>query len=328
MEPVWRGLLTCDYEHARPQATRLEWDIYTASLTAWPDTLMGECAPYGRLRRPGIVDIPEPDHHRLLARWHELLGDPGYVTDLARRTDNWAAALSLALDNANRNRRRADGTVVCGALADATRHLLALNATHIVNWLLPEQPWEDLLTGLLGTPAQARACLFALMTPTDPGHLLDTHAHVLTTARRLRDGADAHQLAATLAATAGPIYGAASPGRTPLPLEDPDNAAALLRRTAAGHPDTEMTVIAEARNAASARRDAWQAAAILAAAGNPHAVRAVRAVALACRWAVNCEERRKELRHHYLAAVRRWCTRTGRDPARITVHDMLTGGTS
>jgi hypothetical protein len=86
MEPVWRGLLTCDYEHTRPHATRLEWDIYTTSLTAWPETLMGEPTPYGRLRRPGIIDIPEPDHHRLLTRWHALLADPGYVTDLARRT--------------------------------------------------------------------------------------------------------------------------------------------------------------------------------------------------------------------------------------------------
>jgi hypothetical protein len=327
MEPVWRGLLTCDYEHTRPAATRLEWDLYTTSLTRWPHTLMDEPSPYGRLRRPGIVDIPEADHNRLLTRWHQLLGDPDYVTDLDRRSTTWAVAVSAALTEATRQPRAARGAATHAALADATRNLLALNATHIVNWLLPEQPWEDLLTTLFGSVDKARACVFALMTPTSPGHLLDARRTVLSVAGHLRDGGNVQQLAAVFAATAGPVHGATSPGRTALPLEDPASAAALLRQTAAGQPDAELAAIAEARAQVSARRDTWRSAAVLAAAGNPRHVRAVRAIALACQWSANCEERRKELRHRYLAAVRRWCANTDRDPARLTADDLLAGGT-
>jgi hypothetical protein len=322
MEAVWRGLLTCDYEHTRPDATRLEWDLYTTSLTTWPRTLIDEPSPYGQLRRPGIVDIPEPDHQRLLTGWHRLLRDPDYVTDLDRRSTTWAAAAGAALATATREQHAGRGAAAQTATADATRNLLALNATHIVNWLLPEQEWEDLLTDLFGTVEQARACVFALTTPSDPGHLLHAHRQILSAAGQVREGGDVHQLAAAFAVTAGPVHGTASPGRTALPLEDPTSAAALLQQTAAGQPDTDLATITEARAEAAARRDTWRVAAILAAAGNPEHLRAVSAIVLACRWSANCEERRIELRHRYLAAIRRWCADTRRDPATITIRDL------
>lgn len=327
MEPVWHGLLTCDYEHTRPTGTRLEWDLYTTALTAWPDALMGETSPYGRVRRPGIVDIPVDDHHRLLTRWHYLLAYPSYVIDLDRRTTTWAAAAGAALTEASAELHAGRSPAAHAALAEATRNVLALNSTHIVNWLLPEQQWEDFLARLFGAVEPARACLFALMTPSLPGHLLDAHRLVLAAAGDMLNGGDVQQLAAALAVNVGPVHGAASPGRTALPLEDPASAAVLLRQTSAGQPGAGLAAIADARAKASARRDSWRAAAILAAAGNPDHVRGVRAISLTCRWSANCEERRKELRHHYLAAVRRWCSSIGRDPSSITADSLLAGGT-
>ena len=329
MEPAWHGLLTCDYEHTRPDATRLEWDLYTTSLITWPHTLMAEPSPYGRLRRPGIVDIPEQDHHRLLSHWHALLADPGYVADLAARTTGWTTALARALNTTTHTHPagiRNDSQPGTPALPDATTCLVALNTTHIVNWLLPEQQWEHTLTGLFGDLHQARACLLGLMTPTAPGHLLDAYAHVLSAARQLRRGADASVVAAVLAGGTGPVYGAASPGRTALPLEDPTTARIVLARAAADDPDTDLATVTGAHADAHARRDTWLSAAILSAAGNPAAVRTVQTIASTCRWATDCEERRKEFRHRYLAAVRRWCANTGTDPDQVTLNDFLPGG--
>lgn len=42
MDIAWNGILTCDYERSRPQASPLERELYTRSLITWP-------AVFGRL---------------------------------------------------------------------------------------------------------------------------------------------------------------------------------------------------------------------------------------------------------------------------------------
>ena len=54
----------------------------------------------------------------------------------------------------------------------ATAAVLRVMSTHIVNWLLPENDWEQLLTALLGTPGRALECMSALQLPDEPGHIL------------------------------------------------------------------------------------------------------------------------------------------------------------
>jgi len=71
MDLVWNNLLTCDYERTRPGAPRVELDLYTRSLTSWPRILLGDPRPYGHLRRPGIVDIPQADHEALTSVRHQ-----------------------------------------------------------------------------------------------------------------------------------------------------------------------------------------------------------------------------------------------------------------
>ncbi|MEU9891080.1 hypothetical protein [Sphaerisporangium sp. NPDC051011] len=98
MEPVWNGLLTCDYERTRPEATPLEWDVYTTSLITWPRVLMDDPRPYGRLRRPGIVDIDQSDHEHLTSLWHARLADPEFVRELIAQTRHDRDTAHDALD--------------------------------------------------------------------------------------------------------------------------------------------------------------------------------------------------------------------------------------
>jgi hypothetical protein len=174
MEPVWNGLLTCDYERTRPQATPFEWDLYTRSLIRWPLVLMNDTQPYGQLRRAGIVDIPEPVHHAVTDRWHARLRDLDYVVDLTARAAADRQAVTIALESCDAARRDNDLPGLTAMLATATDAFLRVNATHIVNWLLPEDRWEQLLTDLLGSRDSALTCLSALQIPTEPGHILAT----------------------------------------------------------------------------------------------------------------------------------------------------------
>lgn len=332
MEPVWNGLLTCDYEHTRPHATLLEWDLYTTSLINWPRTLMDEPTPYGRLRRPGIVDIPEADHARLIAQWHTRIADPQQVALLIAHTDQHKQQTVRALDAAGQALSLSETAAAAQAVAEATSAFLDTNATHIVNWLLPEQQWEDQLTRLFSDPAKAHCCLSALMTPDAPGHLLRAQTQLLTAATHLNTALDTaietQRVAGAFAETVGPIYGRRAPSVTATAMENPARVTEVLRNTRDNaNPGAELETIARARDRAVALRNAWRCAAVLAAVGDEQALHAVRAIIPACQWAAGSEERRKELRHRYLATVRRWCASTGADPAAITTDDLLTLGT-
>ncbi|MET9064436.1 hypothetical protein [Streptosporangium sandarakinum] len=265
MDEVWNGIRTVDYEHSRPDATLLEWELYTRSLIAWPQTLMNEATPYGRLRRPGIVDISEPIHQHLAGTWHTRLADPEYAAELITRTAAARARTAAALSALDAALDDAHPIAASAALADATTHLLTVMSAHIVNWLLPEPVWERLLTGLLGSQASALACGSALMTPTDPGRLLNAHL-------------------------------------------------------------TPAAAVPAARQRALEYAASWSAAVVLAAAGDPHRLTEAQLVITLSRWAADSEERRAELRDHYLAAVTRWAALTGVDAAQLTVTDLITSG--
>lgn len=326
MEPVWNGLLTCDYERTRPGSTRLEWDLYTRSLITWPTALMDDPTPYGYLRRPGIVDVPQREHERLLTCWHALLADPDYVRDLAARATARQHHTHQALDSAEAALARRDTPAAARALAEATSAFLQVMSTHIVNWLLPEQEWEDLLAELFGDRDRdrARACALTLATPAETGHILGAHEHLLAVADAVRHGKqDIDTAAADIAARSGTLYGTGSPAAAAMPMEDPARAAELLAATACGDTGSGSHAMAAARHRALEVRDAWSLAAHLAATGNPPALEKVRAMVLVTGWAAGSEERRKELRHRYLAAVRRHCEQQGTDATHITARDLL-----
>ncbi|MEU1284503.1 hypothetical protein [Kitasatospora sp. NPDC005856] len=324
MERVWKGLLTCDYEHTRPGSTALELDLYTTSLTRWPAVFMDDPRPYGRLRRAGIVDIPECDHLALTGRWHHLLADPAYATAMVtaaerrhQRSDAALLALEHQLDHGEAAERQ---------LAAATEAFLGVMSAHIVNWLLPDDQWQEFLAGLLGNDADGRACRLALNTPDATGHLLNAHLMLLDGAAALAEGSDLATAAGTLAARAGTLYGDGSPAAVAMPLEDRARAARLLTATAATNTTGQRNLIDASRRRAVQLRNAWTLAAHLAAAGNPTATARTTALTCVCRWAADSEESRKVQRHRLLAATRRWCQRAAADPATITTADLLAPG--
>ncbi|MED7950413.1 hypothetical protein [Streptomyces sp. BE303] len=324
MEPVWNGQLTCDYEHTRPGSTPLELDLYTTSLTRWPGVFMSDPRPYGRLRRPGIVDIPEGDHLALTGRWHQLLADPAYASAMvtaAEQRHRLADTTLLALEH-----QLEAGAAAERQLAAATEAFLGVMSAHIVNWLLPDDDWQHLLADLLGGDAEGRACRLALNTPDVTGHLLDAHLVLLDGAAALAEGADLAVAAGTLAARAGTLYGDGSPAAAAMPLEDHARAAGLLSATAATDTTGQRHVIDTSRRRAVQLRDAWVLAALLAAAGDPVSTARVQAMTIVCRWAAGSEETRKVQRHRYLAAARRWCEHHGADPATVTTADLLAPG--
>jgi pyruvate, water dikinase len=134
--------------------------------------LFGETRPYGHLRRPGIVDIAESDHNHITQAWHHHLTDPAYVGSLVERTSSERTAAADRLDQLDQALRAGKRDRSQTAVTAATEAVLRVMSTHIVNWLLPEDSWEDWLSGLLGDRGAARACLSALMLPAEPGHIL------------------------------------------------------------------------------------------------------------------------------------------------------------
>ncbi|MCM3883538.1 hypothetical protein [Frankia sp. R82] len=286
MEAVWNGILTCDYERTRPQASRLEWDLYTTSLISWPTILMDDPRPYGRLRRAGIVDIPEPTHRDLTSTWHRQLASLRYTDHLIARTTRDRTVARAALDRVDDARRRQDVDDLTRALAATTAAFIRVNATHIVNWLLPEQHWERLLTGIFGSSDTALTCLSALQLPAAPGHILATYLQ------------PRHPPVA--AAASGVVA-------TARPQASTDRPADLHAR----------------RTRAASRREAWTTAALLATAGTDTVVTEVRALSRLLSWAADSEERRNELRGRLLAAAHAWCALTNTDRNQITAADLL-----
>ncbi|MEU8759525.1 hypothetical protein [Streptomyces sp. NPDC048659] len=327
MDTLWRDLVVQDYEISRPASTLLEFDLYTTSLMSWPATWMNDPTPFGVLRRPGIVDIDRSVHDHLVSRLADHLADPTraqtFVTRAVGHRERTAAALARA------EKALADGSVSTAgtALAEATAAFLPVMSTHIVNWLLPEAQWEAYFTLLFGDQERARACLLALSTPAQTGHLLAAHQEVVQAALSVRDGAELATTAADLAARIGTLYGEGTPAARAMPYEDPQQAAALVQALAeSSDPEAEFRQITAARARTTALREAWEAAALLAAAGDRDAVARVRAIVTILAWACDSEERRKVLRHCFLSAVRRWCQVQDRDPATLTTTDLLTAG--
>jgi hypothetical protein len=166
MAAAWNGMLTCDYEHDRPGASPVELELYTRSLIAWPAVILEIPAPYGVLRRLGIVDVPEAGHRRLTGLLRDRLARPAQARDIAARAGAARAAAAAALDAAESRPSSA------AALRRAAAAVLPVMSAHIVNWLLPEDHWETLMAKMLGSRTAARTCLATLSVPEHGGHLL------------------------------------------------------------------------------------------------------------------------------------------------------------
>jgi hypothetical protein len=329
MDTLWRRLVVQDYEISRPASTRLEFDLYTTSLIAWPAVWMNDPTPYGVLRRPGIVDIDQTVHEKLVEQLAAHLADPARAQGVVARAVGDRGRATAALARAERALTDGATAKAGAALSDATAAFLRVMSTHIVNWLLPEAQWESFLARLFNDEGRARACMLALSTPAEVGHLLAAHQDVVQAALAVKDGAGLESTATGLAVRIGTLYGEGTPAARAMPYEDPAQIAVLVQTLAASSdPEVEFRQIALARERTARLREAWESAALLAAAGNQQALASVRAIVTILSWACDSEERRKVLRHSYLSVVRRWCQGANLDPAALTTVDLLTAGAS
>ncbi|MDJ0342790.1 hypothetical protein QMK19_23080 [Streptomyces sp. H10-C2] len=327
MDTAWRDRVVQDYEISRPASTRLEFGLYTTSLIAWPAVWMDDPTPYGVLRRPGIVDIDQAVHEELMQRLAAHLSDPARAQAVVTRAVGHRERAAATLARAERALTNAPTAKAGTALAEATAAFLPVMSTHIVNWLLPEAQWMSFLARLFDDKDRARACMLALSTPAQTGHLLAAHQDVVEAALAVQGGAELASTSSGLAARIGTLYGAGTPAARAMPYEDPAQIAALVLALAdSPDPEAEFRQIALARERTAKLREAWETAALLAAAGDPGAVACVRSIVTILSWACDSEERRKVLRHSYLSVVRRWCLDADRDPAAVTLPDLLTAG--
>ncbi|GII84422.1 hypothetical protein Ssi03_24120 [Sphaerisporangium siamense] len=298
MEIRWRDLVICDYEidlmeGAAGRGALVEYDLYGRGLRVAPRVLLDDPAPLGRVRRPGVVDVPAARYDLFCAAVRDRL-----------LTLDGALAARAAFDDARRAltaglallEEHLAGAAPPPPLRDLAAAMDAVMAFHTLNWLLPRERAEDHLSAVLGDRTAGRACLLAQMVPAEPAHLLDVHAWLLECA------ADAD--AETFARRGGFLQ---RQGLAATPWEDPRHASALLERLARegeDHLTAQVSALRDSHRRASARRDDLYAAALLACAGDHAAHETTQAIGVACELAADEEEFRKVAQQRLLRALR------------------------
>ncbi|GAA4082986.1 hypothetical protein GCM10022214_47980 [Actinomadura miaoliensis] len=317
MELRWRELVVCDYEIELGDVGALvEYDLYGRGLQAAPRMLLGEPAPLGITRRPGVIDIPAARYddfcRRVRTRLLTLQGalQARDVFDAARaRLSDAIHALEVALIAA----------VPPAGLDELAMALDEVMAFHTLNWMLPTREAAEHLSMLLGSAEAGRACLLAQMVPTVPAHLLDVHALLLETSQT-----------GDLAAFADRAGYLQAQGMAKTAWENPAavaaSVAALRDRWAAedhDDPSVQLTALHTAHQTADRRREALYAAALLASADDPAAYERTQAIAVACRLAADEEEYRKQAQQRVLRGLRMLGQAHGMDPTRLTLDQFI-----
>ncbi|MGH3833232.1 MAG: hypothetical protein ACRDRS_22825 [Pseudonocardiaceae bacterium] len=318
METRWRGTVIVDYEIGLPDHAVVEWELYSQGLLRVPAVLLGEPRPWGRQRRPGVVDIPEADYDVVSARIARLTLDLDGVRRLAAQARRLCSAVGGGLASAERQ----PGAVLGAGLVERVCQVMAL---HVVNWMWPLEEFERIASVVLGDEDAGHRAVLSLLVPTAPAHMLDFHQHVLAAVEQtVTDPARARVVADRLAGDVGFLQRPAMPGLAPQPWEHTDTVGDAL----AGWGMDTASVVAQrralraARERAQAQRRAFYAALLAASGGDPARWRQVQAIAVACRMAADAEERRKVLQLRFLRLARTLTARAGLPAATSTLADL------
>ncbi|MBX7266893.1 hypothetical protein KIF24_13235 [Micromonospora sp. Llam7] len=292
MESRWRDLVILDYEVDFPAASRLELALYSAGAALFPRVLLGEPAPWGRHRRPGVLEIPAVRYDRLLDDFGARCADPSFVRRLGAR-------LHACLDRLARATRRLEPPAPPrrGRIVKAVEALAELMAFHVLNWALPLDDIRRWLARLTGSPHAARGLLMRLLVPTNPAHLADFAALAASAHHDLRAGDWSPRRAAQLATDVGHLQ---SPGLA-RPFDDPAVLETYLRSL--GPDDAAyLDAMRSARDDAR-RRLARDTALLLLTAGDAAAVARTWALTTVCRLAAEEEEQRRRWQGRSLRAI-------------------------
>lgn len=321
-------MVIVDYEIGLPDHAVAEWELYSQGLLYVPAVLLDDARPWGRQRRPGIVDISEDRYDTMPLRIAERLLDLDAVGVLAERVDRLlgtAAEQVAAVDRKILAGRPASVTSV----VDAVCRVMAL---HVVNWMWPTERFEDIASTVLGDQVLGHRAVLTLTVPSQPAHMLDFHQHVLTAVERTAtDPGQARAVAAALASEVGFLQRPAMPGLAAQPWEHADTTAGVLAGWAASTEATgcveQGAALRAAHQRAQADRRAILAALLAAASGDPQRWHQVQAIAVACRIAADAEERRKVTQLRFLRLVRTMADRLELPPATSTLAELACAGT-
>lgn len=319
METRWRDLVIVDYEIGLPGRAALEWELYSQGMLRVPTVLLDEPHPFGRQRRPGIIDIPEDEYEAVLARIAQLLLDLDGVRCLAARADRLFTIVEEQLTIGDRQ-------AGMGFPVDLIEQLCQVMALHVVNWMWPFEEFERIASVVLGDEGAGHRAVLSLLVPTAPAHMLSFHQHVLTAVEQVAtDPASAHAVAVRLAGEVGFLQRPAMPSLVPQPWEYADTVVEVMTSwAAADHSKVgeQAEALRRAHQRAQVDRRAIYAALLTASSGDPARWREVQAIATACQLAADAEERRKVLQMRFLRLARVVTARHGLPPTTTTLADV------
>lgn len=172
MQVRWRDLVIIDYEVDFPAATGYELGLYSSGLQLFPKVVLGIDRVWGRLRRPGLVDIPEALYEEILGEFAASCLTSSSLYRMSTTMTDLISSLTQACDTLDED-LAADRHPKPELLESATSRLGHLMAFHVLNWVLPIDEIISRLQLLLGSRKAARETLLSMMVPFTSSHVLD-----------------------------------------------------------------------------------------------------------------------------------------------------------
>jgi hypothetical protein len=186
LETRWRGLVILDYELDFPSAPIEVLDLYSAGAARFTTAVLGESLPWGRVRRPGVIEFSAARYDGAIDAFASACRSPSFVMSLEGRLGLLIARVKGELLSAEEG----GGGPLNDSLLDPLRSLMAF---HVLNWVIPLSQLLEDLADLLGDPEAAQQVLHASLTPLTGSHLMDREVRRPTeAARRAEVSAIAH----------------------------------------------------------------------------------------------------------------------------------------
>jgi hypothetical protein len=156
-----RGIVTLDYEVDFPDAPIHELSLYSSGATKFP-LVLGESAPWGAVRRHGVLDIVETEYERVLDLLNLEALNSSRLDQLERQFLTALRELQDALGAARPHE---------GLPSAAHRSMEILMAFHVLNWAVPWNAVNELFGRLVGR-RQGREALLQVLSPGQ-SHVFD-----------------------------------------------------------------------------------------------------------------------------------------------------------
>lgn len=286
MQIPFGDVVVCDYELSTTATTPLELSLYSDGVRAVPAVLLAEDGALGTVRAPGVIDIPAVELNRHRDRFLALVRTAAGASGLRERLDQRVTKLDALADTVEswHGVEALDSRV----LGEYHGVLVELMAFHVLNWWLPLEDYRELLNSVVGSET-GRSCLFDLLKPSRPPHMLLFHREVLTAERSV-------SAAARLARRIGYLQTWSAAGSA---LESPIAMYDYLDAVQVSNSD--LAALNTARENARRSRENALTRVLLAARGDAVLFDLAEAAATMCQLACDEEEDR---RVHQLRAFR------------------------